>query len=145
MKKLNMILIAMLLGVTLPFALQAQCKGFVKKTCLPKLKPYTINGQVSSAVMSAGESADLQMTFYSGQEYRIIVCSQEVLGKVGFKVLDSGKNEIFNSNENDDPSTWDFKVKSTQQLIIEIVVPALSSPNSLVPTGCVSVLVGFKK
>lgn len=138
-------IIAMAMLIALPMATHAQCKGFIKKTCLPRLKPFTTNGQLNNAVMAAGETAELQMTFYSGQEYRIIICSQEVLGKVSFKVYDSGKHELFDSKNTNDPSTWDFKVTSTQQLIILIEIPPLDSPNSIVPTGCVSVLVGFKK
>jgi hypothetical protein len=139
------LIIALLVAIILPFAASAQCKGFVKKTCLPKVPPYTHNGQLNNAVMSAGEKAELQMTFYSGQEYRIVVCAQEVLGKVSFKVYDSSHKEIYSSDDGKDEPKWDFKVVATQQLTLEIEAPALDSPNSLVPSGCVSVLVGFKK
>src|SRR5688500_15410966 len=144
MNKLTAI-VTLLIAMTLPFAASAQCKGFVKKSCLPKVQPYTHNGQLNNAVMSSGETAELQMTFYSGQEYRILVCAQEVLGNVSFRVLDATRKELYNSTDGKDHSAWDFKVAATQQLILEIEVPPLDSPNSLIPTGCVSVLVGFKK
>ena len=137
--------IALVMAAALPFGAAAQCKGFVKKACIPKVPPYTHNGQLNNAVMSAGEKAELQMTFYSGQEYRIVVCAQEVLGKVNFKVYDSSRNEIYDSQDGKDNSVWNFKVAATQQLTIEIETPALDSPHELGPSGGVSVLVGFKK
>lgn len=145
MNKLRIVLIALLIAAAFPFTAAAQCKGFVKKTCLPKMLPYTHNGQLNNAVMTAGDKAELQMTFYSGQQYRIVVCAQEVLGKVSFKVYDSSRKEIYDSNDGKDHSTWDFKVAATQQLTLEIIAPDLDSPNKLVPSGCVSVLIGFKK
>jgi hypothetical protein len=137
--------VAALLLTVLSYTAQAQCKTFIRKTCMPKVLPFTHNGQLNSASMNAGQSAELQMTFYSGQEYRIVVCSQETLGKVSFRVLDGSRNEVFNSKLNKDAASWDFKMGATQQLTIEINVPEAASPNSLVPNGCVAVLVGFKK
>ena len=142
----RIMVITALLSLMMPFAADAQCRSFVKKQCLPKMAPFTHNGQLNTAVMAAGQMAELQMTFYSGQEYRIVVCSQESLTDVWFRLVDTNKNEVFNSkNQRDNPNTWDFKMKSTQQLIIEIHAPESDSPNELVASGCVSLLIGFKK
>jgi hypothetical protein len=123
----------------------AQCNSFVKKQCMPKIQPFTNNGQMNTSTLSSGQSSSLNMTFYSGQDYRILVCSQEVLGTVTFKILDMSHKVVFDSKENDSPDFWDFKVKSTQQFIVEVSVPPSDSPNSIPPSGCVSVMVGFKK
>lgn len=142
----KIMVIAVLFALTMPLAASAQCRSFVKKQCLPKVAPFTHNGQLNTAVMAAGQTAELQMTFYSGQEYRVVVCHQESLGKVWFRLVDANKNEVFNSkNQRDDPNTWDFKMKSTQQLTIEIHATESDSPNELVESGCVSLLIGFKK
>ena len=123
----------------------AQCNAFVKKKCMPKIQPFTNNGQMNTSTLTSGQSSSLNMTFYSGQDYRILVCSQEVLGTVTFKILDMSKKVIFDSKENDSPDFWDFKVKSTQQFTVEVSVPPSDSPSSVAPSGCVSVMVGFKK
>jgi len=93
----------------------------------------------------AGQSASLNTTFYAGQQYRILVCSQEVLGKITFKVLDVANKVVFDSKANGSPEYWDFNVESTQQFTIDVVTPETDAPNSIVPSGCVSVMVGFKK
>lgn len=145
MKILRIPVIVALIALIMPFTANAQCRSFVKKQCLPQVAPFTHNGQLNTAVMAAGQTAELQMTFYSGQEYRIVVCSQESLGNVWFRLVDANKKEVFNSrNQHDNPNTWDFKIKATQQLTIEIHAPESESPNELVESGCVALLVGFK-
>ncbi len=130
----------------------SQCKVLAKKMCFPALSPYVQNGQLNSAKLSPGENADMQITFYSGQNYRLMVCSEGVLGDVNFKVSDADKKELFSTKkatydqQKDKQSTkyWDFNVASTQQLIVTVEVPPSEAPNKLIPDGCVSILVGFQ-
>ncbi len=134
---------ALLLSISFNPA-SAQCNAFTKKKCMPTLSPYIHNGQLNSVALAPGEDAELVMTFYSGQDYRLLVCNQEVLGDVSFKVLDSQHTQLFDSKE-DKTGQWDFYVKSTQQLIVQVIVPPAKSKTGIVDQGCVSVLVGFKK
>lgn len=123
----------------------AQCKSFITKQCMPKMAPYTHNGQLNSTTLMEGETAELLMTFYSGQNYRILVCAQKILGQAQFKLLDSQRNVIFDSKENASSDFWDFSVKSTQQFIIQVSIPKPDgTPGAFVQSGCVAVLVGFK-
>ena len=122
----------------------AQCRNIAKKQCFPELRPYTQNGQFNSARLAPGESAEIQMTFYAGQDYRLMVCSEAVLGNVNFKVFDSDKNELFNSKKAA-AKQWDFNVAATQALSVQVEIPPSDSPNKIIPEGCVSILVGFKK
>lgn len=125
----------------------AQCNNstFVKKKCLPKILPFTQSGQINTIKLSSGQSTELKLTFSSGQDYRILICSEEILGDVTFKVKDLSKKIIFDSKDNDLPDFWDFKARSTQQVIVEVNVPLSDSPSSVPPSGCVSIIVGFKK
>ena len=126
-------------------AINAQCTSFQKKKCMPKIQPFTLNGQVNTSVLSSGQKTSLNLTFYSGQDYRIVVCGQEQLGDLTFKVMDTNKKVVFDSQKNDYPDFWDFKVKNTQQFIVEVQVPESESTSSVLPSGCVSIMVGFKK
>ena len=123
----------------------SQCNNFVKKKCMPNILPFMHNGQTNTATLAAGQSSEMKLTFYSGQGYRILVCAQSVLGTVAFKIMDLSHKVVFDSKENDNPDFWDFKVKSTQQFIVQVAVPPSDSYGSVPPSGCVSVLVGFKK
>jgi hypothetical protein len=121
-----------------------QCKGFVKKQ-ITKLSPFIHNGQVNSSVLLSGDQAELTLTFYSGQTYRILVSSQEVLGDVHFVMRDAARTQLFSSKDLGKFDYWDFSVESTQQMTLEVVVPNVDTPSGLVPSGCVSILVGFKQ
>lgn len=121
-----------------------QCKHFTKKNCLPTLAPFIHNGQLTSASLSPGDSADVMMTFNADKEYRILTCSQEVIGNVEFKVLDKNRKVLYESEKGAQNPYWDFKVANTQQFIVQIVVPEKKLSNNIVPTGCVSILIGFK-
>jgi len=123
----------------------AQCNGFTKKKCIPMLAPYIHNGQLNSTTLMPGENAELLMSFYSGQEYRLLIAGQEILGTIQFKVMDSDHKVLFDNKEHNGAKFWDFNVKSTQQLIVEVIVPEQKVDNSLAQSGCVAVLVGFKK
>lgn len=143
-KKIGLSLVWALLALMLPLVTDAQCKMYAKKNCLPGISPFTHNGQLNSATLVSGQKVQLEMTFYSGQNYRILVCAQEVLGKVSFRLLDTEKNIVFDSKDNNSSDHWDFNLKSTQQLFVEVEVPKSDSPNGIVPSGCVALLVGFK-
>jgi hypothetical protein len=135
----------LLMLASFPILGYSQCKGFTKKSCLPSLEPYLYNGQLNSAVLSEGDVAELLLTFYGGQDYRILVCTQEMLGKVEYKLLDTDRNEVFYNKDHDFTNTWDFNANSTQQLIVQVVVPAGEKKADIVNSGCVSILIGFKE
>ena len=131
--------------IALPVASSAQCSTFVKKKCMPKISPFTLNGQVNTSTLSAGQSTTMNLTFLAGQDYRIVVCAQPELGDVSFVIKDMQKKVIFDSKKNDNPDFWDFKVKNTQQFVVEVQTPESESASSTPPSGCVSIMVGFKK
>ena len=142
----RLIIMIMLTGiVNIPLNAYSQCKGFVKKTCMPKLAPFVFNGQMNTSTLLAGDNAEVSLTFYTGQTYRIIICSQEVLGTLNFKLKDASGKILFDNAAHDNTDFWDFKAETTQQLIVEVNVPKTDATNGIQPSGCVSVLVGLKQ
>ena len=133
---------AFLMVAGLNLNVDAQCKSFTKKKCVPKLSPFIHNGQFNSAVIAAGESVEIGMVFYKGQDYRILVGSQQVLGDVVFKLLDGSGKELYNNNG--DENIFDFNVDATQRLTINIKAPASESATGIMPSGCIALLIGFK-
>ena len=131
------------MSLLIPSFFNAQsCRSFTKKTCRPALENYIHNGQMNSAVLFPGDKADMMLTFYSGQKYRLLVCSQDQLGDVTFRVLDIDRNEIYNSKTKGS-NKFDFKVASTQQLIVEVTVPESKATHDMDFQGCISIMVGF--
>jgi hypothetical protein len=125
---------------------QAQCKRFTEKNCLPTLDPFTSNGQIYTTTLFEGDSASMNMTFYSLLDYRLMVCSHGILGDdVHFKVKDGDGEVVYNSKDAT-KNYWDFRVNSTQDLHIEVVIPDNADNVTDIPnSGCVSVVLGFKE
>ncbi|MBR3568954.1 MAG: hypothetical protein IKO46_01115 [Salinivirgaceae bacterium] len=143
MKKLISVLSVAALCLAVNFGAQAQCKTFIKNECKPKLSPYIYNGQMNSAVLNQGDFAELMLTFYSNQDYRIVVCS-DGLGDVTFRLLDLQGKELFTNADHNYTDTWDFSTNSTQLLTVEVSVPE-NTTDEEPKSGCVSILVGFKE
>jgi len=147
--KLIQVLI-LVFALSTPLTSFSQCKGFAKRKCLPELKPFIHNGQLNSTTLMEGESAELVMTFHAKQQYRVLICGQESLDKVSFIMMDMDREILFDSEDEGNSTLWDFNVNATQQMIILVSVPKpkkhsnANIAGTLVQSGCVALLVGFK-
>ena len=126
------------------FSTNAQCKAFAKNECLPKLSPYTHDGNYHSAVLVEGEEAELYKTFYSDMEYRVAIIGDSKLPNVEFRVLDDNKNVIYSNKDNNYAKTWDFRLESSKQLKLVVKVLTNSKPGDTPQSGCVAIMFGFK-
>jgi hypothetical protein len=122
----------------------AQCKQFAKSECLPKLNPYTHDGNYHAAVLVEGEEAELYKTFYSDMDYRLAIVGESKLQHVEFKILDENKNIIYSNKDNNYAETWDFKLENSKQLKLVVKVPQFSKPGDTPVSGCVAIMFGFK-
>ena len=146
MKRTIYILFFALILIFTNQVLFGQCKNIAKK-CLPDISPFIFTGQLNSVEMMEGESAELGITFFEGQEYRVVMCASTALGILNFKIYDKDHNPIFSNSEHKDVQQWDFKVNATAEYTVEIMVPKSKAykPAPIDNNGCVAVLVGFKK
>ena len=144
MKKYTIILVAVLgLFFLTPQSAQAQCKVFAKTTCKAELLPYVHDGIYNATVLSEGETVELYKTFYSGQEYRIVVCGGEELPPIEFQILDGDRNVLFDNKNAGLTQIWDFKLSASQMLVVSIQVQTSDGMSDEIKSGCVAALVGF--
>lgn len=127
------------------FSLSAfsQCDQFVQQECAPQLGTFNSEGKRNIAVLLPGDTAQLGVIFYKAHKYRVVVCAQQVLGKVRFRLMDRKGSVLFDSKDHNNPVFWDFNTQVTQSLTIQLIVPQVPK-TQVAQTGCVSVLVGFK-
>ena len=144
------IILLLVFFFALPSISLAQCNEYTKKECIPQLTPYTFNGQLNAAVLSEGETAELQLTFYKDQEYRILVKGEKNLGNIHFQLFDTDYNLLYDNADENYTRTWDFMVESTDDFIIRVVVPESKTKQDIqkvkhnIESGCVSILIGFR-
>jgi len=122
----------------------AQCSNFTKKTCVPQISPYIFNGQVNATLLNEGDVAEVVLTFYANQDYRLLICSEKQLGNLKFRLYDTQNTLIFDNTKYNYAKMWDFSSTATQQIRVEIEVPESLDIDNPAKNGCVSILVGFK-
>ena len=129
------------------FNFSAQCKGIAKE-CKKNLGDgYMPTGQSSNTELVPGKKYQFVATFYSGQNYRIFACSDSSLGDLQLTIRNT-QRQLFYDNHGDGSTLFDFKVSSTQQLIITLRAPENKAINEDLNNdetkGCVAALVGYR-
>lgn len=136
-KHLTVLILMFLLGI--PYIMNAQCKQFDEKVCKSRLDPYVNYGNFVSTMLNGGEYAELNLSFYSNQDYRISICGLEMVHNLEFRVYDIDHNLIYKNKDHNYSRTWDFKLQESQQLIVAIIVPDIVKK-----AGCVAIFNGIK-
>jgi hypothetical protein len=144
MRSVKIILLVAILVIAQNGYVNAQCKAFAKRDCLPELANYTHDGNYHAAVLVEGEEAELYKTFYSDMEYRVAIVGEEKLPDIEFRIIDANKNVLYSNKEKDFAKTWDFKLQSSQQLKLVVRVPSLNQSGQVPASGCVAIMFGFK-
>jgi hypothetical protein len=144
MRKYKIISILALFLIASSVNVNAQCKAFAKKVCLPELGAYTHDGNYHAAILVEGEEAELYKTFYSDMEYRVAICGEDKLPNIEFRILDANKNVLYSNKDANFAKTWDFKLQSSQQLKLIVKVSSFNQPGDTPASGCVSIMFGFK-
>lgn len=135
----------LVLFVGMGIQVSAQCKGFIKRRCMPRLLPYVHNGQLNSIDLFPGETASLKIPFHSGHNYRVMACGQEVLEGVYFEVYADDEKTLLYTSEGKNEDFWDFSVEATRELLVKVLAPGAESNSELSPRGCVGLLIGFQE
>jgi len=131
-------------AVVCAMAASAQCRSFAKNKCVPELAPYKFNETFNAAQLAPGEEAEVNLTFYSGQEYRVMVCTHPILGEVNWKLVDQNNKIVFESLADEPKRFFDLKAANTVPMKVVVWVPNKGS-GSMVHVGCVAILMGFKE
>jgi hypothetical protein len=144
MRLIKFFTILALLVFTGTITVDAQCKAFARKECLPELGSYTHDGNYHAAVLVEGEEAELYKTFYSDMEYRVSIVGEGKLPAIEFRVLDTNKNVLYSNKDHNFAKTWDFRLESSQQLKLVVKVSSFNQPGEAPASGCVAIMFGFK-
>jgi len=122
----------------------AQCKNFVKNSCIPQLTPFVHDGNYQAVSMSEGEEAEVYKTVFAGQQYRLVICAESAFPNVEFVVSDNRRTILFDSRKNNNVKMWDFKFDASQQIKVTIRIPKPQKEGKS-GSGCVGVLFGMKE
>ena len=138
-------LIALLAVALLPMLSFGQDCEQILKNCEKYFKDakgnsqFTSDGQVYAAFLDR-QTAEYNVTLYGGGTYRIVANAGSNDNYALFTVKDLNGNIIFRNSDHKNAPYWDFKVPQTIPVVIET---GLDADKKF--TGCVVMLIGFKK
>jgi hypothetical protein len=131
-----------ILAMSIPFSSNAQCKRMAKRA-VKDLVPFRFNGQLSSVVLSEGESAELNIVFSGGKKYRILSKGGRGIGALAIKIYDRKKVLVYDNADHAMAQVWDFENKATQNFTIEVKFPITDEGyNDVTAGGCVAIVIG---
>jgi len=139
MKKLLIILFA----AAQTSLVMGQCRSFVKNNCGDAMEGFIPGESFNAVKLFPGDVAEVEMTFYSDVDYRLLICSHEVLGDVNFKIIDKGGEVIYDNADREFSEFFDFRLEGTRTFDVNITVPE-QDESSINPQGCVAILLGRK-
>ncbi|GIV27052.1 MAG: hypothetical protein KatS3mg027_0866 [Bacteroidia bacterium] len=120
----------------------AQCDTIASLCVKHITNNYISDGQQYRALLlNAEETAEFHTTLFAETIYRFAACSGLKDGNLIFRVLDKDRNVLFTNQNYRNAPYWDFKSKSTIDVIIEAQLDPDRNPGS----GCAVLLIGFKQ
>ncbi|MCZ4407911.1 hypothetical protein O3Q51_03775 [Cryomorphaceae bacterium 1068] len=139
MKKLLIILFA---AVQTSLAM-GQCRSFVKNNCGDAMEGFIPGESFNAVKLFPGDAAEVEMTFYSDVDYRLLVCSHEVLSDVHFQLVDKDGEVVYDNADREYSEFFDFRLEGTRTFGLKIKVPD-QEDSAIKAQGCVAILLGRK-
>lgn len=126
--------------VFLSFVAISQCKT-EKELCTSLLtSDYISDGQTYKAMLFGDQVAQFDVTFFEKSTYRITGASGDEKGNLIFTVYDTQGKELFNNVDQMNAPYWDFVMEASMDITIEAKLDQKHTDS-----GCVALLIGFKK
>jgi hypothetical protein len=139
MKKLLIILFA----AVQTSLVMGQCRTFVKNNCGEAMEGFIPGESFNAVKLFPGDMAEVEMTFYSEVDYRLLVCSHEVLGDVNFQLVDKDGEVVYDNANREFSEFFDFRLEGTRTFGLRIKVPEQNDA-AIKAQGCVAILLGRK-
>lgn len=128
MKVLKTITLTALLSLLFVNVDAQYCNNFHRKFCNASDNGFfKYNGQSKSALFAKGKTSELNIIVYKGQDYRISLCADEILGsRIEFKIYEKKKVKVVKEvkrketedvvDENGDPTGEVKEVEYTEKV-----------------------------
>nr|WP_320119116.1 hypothetical protein [uncultured Marinifilum sp.] len=138
------LLVGILLGLGLNSA-YSQCRQFAKTKCKPRLENFIHDGNYNAVILNLGEEVELHKVFFGDQKYRIVLCPEEHLPAVHFKIMNIDQKIIYDNKSDAYADTYDFELDESATLKISIkFVKENGEKFDRSISGCVAMLFGLE-
>jgi hypothetical protein len=145
MKKIILILFIAL--TSFPVFLSGQdCTDYHQYHCLYADYTFFYSRQSKSALFRPGQTSEMKIVAYSGEDYYVAVCAHRKFGNIHLRLLEDNENkDVIYDNAQDNYSEFvTFSNEVTRNLIIEISVP-MGDDKDANERRCLGVVIQFRK
>jgi len=141
--KIYLLLISLLLPI---LGYSQDCTDYHQYHCLYGDYSFFYSRQSKSALFRPGQTSELKIVAYSGEDYYVSVCAHRKFGDIRYKILEDTpeKNVIYDNADDDFAKTITFTNEVTRNVIIEVSVPKGDERN-VNDRRCVGVVIQFRK
>lgn len=123
------------------------CTDFHQYHCPYADYTFYYSRQSKSALFERGQSSELRIVAYGGEDYYIAICANRKWKNMRFRVLeDNDKRTLLYDNlDNDFVPEVTLSNKVTRNLIIEVITPEPEKPADVGEKRCVGVVIMFRR
>lgn len=102
--------------------------------------------QSKSALFKKGQTSELRIVSYAGEDYYVSVCAHRKFGDIHYRIIEDNANKtvIYDNAQDDFSPSVTFSSQTTRNLIIEVTVPE-GDGKSMNDRRCVGVVIQFRK
>lgn len=127
-------------------AFTQDCTDYHQYHCLYADYTFFYSRQSKSALFRQGQSSELKIVAYSGEDYYLSVCAHRKFGEVNYRILEdnAGRKVIYDNAKDNYAESITFSNVVTRNLIIEVSVPEGDDKSSN-DRRCVGIVIQFRK
>jgi hypothetical protein len=126
-----------------------RCVNYHEKFCEIPDFTYYYNGQSKSGLFAKGQTSELKIVVFEGEDYFVSVCGEKKLGELRFRVLEDNnlKRVLFDNSQHGFVKTMTFTNTVTRKVVIEVTIPEGTDDKIDTPgeKHCAGVLIAFRK
>jgi hypothetical protein len=133
--------------ISLPTVSYTQdCTDYHQYHCLYADYTFFYSKQSKSALFRPGQTSEIKIVAYSGEDYYVAVCAHRKFGSIHFRILEDnpGRKVIYDNAADNYSETITFSNDLTRNMIIEVSVPETDN-SSASDRRCVGVVIQFRK
>ena len=145
-RNMKYILSSVLLIMLAMYSFSQDCTGYHQFHCPYADYTFFYSRQSKSALFRKGQSSELNIIGYGGEDYYISVCAHRKFGDIHFKIVEDSEDStlIYDNADYEYSNSVTFTNKATRNLLITVSVPE-GNERGKIERRCVGVIVQFRK
>jgi hypothetical protein len=146
MKNIASIIVGFILLLLPLYTIAQDCTDYHQYHCLYADYTFFYSRQSKSALFKRGQTSELKIVTYTGEDYYISVCAHRKFGKIHFRIIEdnAARNVIYDNAVDDYAESVTFSNSLTRNMILEVTVPETEGVDSN-DRRCVGVVIQFRK